>query len=655
MAESKARNTDDRYSKLTIGVCPDQWGVWFPEDEKQIHWETALDEMAEAGFSVMETGPFGYFPKDPKRLQEEMDKRGFTVVAGTGWGILHKPEAWADTEKTFREIAETHAAVGATYIVHLPPMFRDEKTWDYTDDRVLSTEAWNAYISNADKLGRIMKEDYGLQMVLHPHGDSHIETPDDIDRVFQATDPDYVGFCLDTGHIVYGGGDPMELCRTYPERISYVHIKAMDEGLVKQAHDEDWPFGLAVAKGCSVAPPAGAPDMPAFVEALADLDKELYVVCEQDMYPCDRPCRCPTPSRPASTSPPSASASAEPLHSLTKESPMTVRIGMIGPGGMGQAHIDRIHTVIADGRVVAVSDVDPARAAEVASRIDGTAYASSAELIAADEVDAVMICSYGPAHEVDVLAAIAAGKPVFCEKPLTPTAEAALRIMEAEQAGGRRLVTVGFMRRFDRSYREMKALLDSGELGETLMVHCAHRNPTVPEHYTWDMAINDTAIHEVDTMRWLLGEEFVSARVDKPKKTSLRFEHLQDPLVLVLETESGVRVDDEIFVNCQFGYDIRCEAVAEKGTVSLGDQNAIVVRDGVGVRNAIARDHNDRFWGAFVTEVQEWISAVARGEHTGSTSWDGYAAACVCDAGVRALTDEGVVKVEMIAKPDFYA
>src|SRR6478752_8595460 len=174
---------------------------------------------------------------------------------------------------------------------------------------------------------------------------------------------------------------------------------------------------------------------------------------------------------------------------------MTVRIGMIGPGGMGQAHIDRIHTVIAGGRVVAVSAV---------------------------EVDAVMICSYGPAHEVDVLAAIAAGKPVFCEKPLTPTAEAALRIMEAEQAAGRRLVTVGFMRRFDRSYREMKTLLDSGELGETLMVHCAHRNPTVPEHYTWDMAINDTAIHEVDPMRWLLGEEFVSARVDKPKKTSLR-------------------------------------------------------------------------------------------------------------------------------------
>jgi myo-inositol 2-dehydrogenase/D-chiro-inositol 1-dehydrogenase len=334
---------------------------------------------------------------------------------------------------------------------------------------------------------------------------------------------------------------------------------------------------------------------------------------------------------------------------------VTVRIGMIGPGGMGQAHIERIHTVIAGGRVVAVSDVDPARAAEVAERIGGVSFATSAELIESPDVDAVMICSFGPAHEVDVLACIAAGKPVLCEKPLTPTSAAALRIMAAEQAAGRRLVTVGFMRRFDASYREMKDLLDSGELGETLMVHCAHRNPTVPENYTWDMAINDTAIHEVDTMRWLLGEEFVSARVDTPKKTSLRFPHLQDPLVLILTSASGVRVDDEIFVNCQFGYDIRCEAVAERGVVSLSDQELTSVRTNFSAGNKLTRDHNDRFRGAFVTEVQEWISAVARGEHTGSTSWDGYAAACVCDAGVKALTEDGEVAVQMIDRPEFYA
>ena len=285
--QDKSRNPDPRYSKLTVGVCPDQWGVWFPEDPKQIPWEKALDEMAEAGFSVMETGPFGYFPTDPTRLQEEMSARGFRVVAGTGWGILHKEEAWADTEATFRAIGETHAAVGAEYVVHLPPMFRDEKSGDYTDDRVLTGAAWDLYIKNADRLGRMMKEDYGLKMVLHPHGDSHIETPADIDRIFGATDPEYVGFCLDTGHIVYGQGDVVELIKKYPERISYVHIKAMDPELVKQAHDDDWPFVAAVHKGVSVAPPEGEPKMPSLIEALADLDKELYVVTEQDMYGCD--------------------------------------------------------------------------------------------------------------------------------------------------------------------------------------------------------------------------------------------------------------------------------------------------------------------------------------------------------------------------------
>lgn len=283
----KAVNPDPRYRRLTVGVCPDQWGVWFPDDPQQIPWHTALDEMAEAGFSVIETGPFGYFPTDPDRLRAEMDARGLRVVAGTGWGILHKEEAWPDTERTFRAIGETHAAVGAEYVVHLPPMFRDEHTGDFTDERTLTGAAWDRYTANANRLGRIMKEDYGLQMVLHPHGDSHIETREDIDRIFGATDPAYVGFCLDTGHIVYGGGDNVDLIRTYPERISYVHLKAMDPQIVRQAHDEDWSFAEAVRNKASVAPPAGEPDLPTVIDALAGLDKPLYCICEEDMYPCD--------------------------------------------------------------------------------------------------------------------------------------------------------------------------------------------------------------------------------------------------------------------------------------------------------------------------------------------------------------------------------
>ena len=142
MTASKAVNPDPRYSKLTIGVCPDQWGVWFPYDEKQVAWDAALAQMADAGFSIMETGPHGYFPTNPKLLKAVMDAYGFTVVAGTGWGILHKAEAWADTEAFFRSVGETHAAIGSKYVVHLPPMYRDEKSGDYIDDKVLSPQAW---------------------------------------------------------------------------------------------------------------------------------------------------------------------------------------------------------------------------------------------------------------------------------------------------------------------------------------------------------------------------------------------------------------------------------------------------------------------------------------------------------------------------------
>ena len=170
--------------------------------------------------------------------------------------------------------------------MHLPPLYRDDKTWEWTDDRVLSDEAWNLYVENANRLGEMLLDEYGLKMVLHPHGDSHIETPEEIAKIFDATDPKYVNLCLDSGHIVYGGGDPVELIEKYPDRITYVHIKAFDEDITRQAHENDWPFGEAVAKGASVRPPAGLPEMKSFIDALAGLDKELYVICEQDCYPC---------------------------------------------------------------------------------------------------------------------------------------------------------------------------------------------------------------------------------------------------------------------------------------------------------------------------------------------------------------------------------
>ena len=146
--------------------------------------------------------------------------------------------------------------------------------------------------------------------------------------------------------------------------------------------------------------------------------------------------------------------------------------------------------------------------------------------------------SWGATHEQYVLAAIAAGKPCFCEKPLATTAEGAKRIVDAEVAHGGRLVQVGFMRRYDAGYRMLKAAVDS-EIGQPLMVHAAHRNPTVPEQYVTPMAIHDTLIHEIDVFRWLLDDDYVSAQVVFPRVTSHSHAKLKDPQIVLLETTKG--------------------------------------------------------------------------------------------------------------------
>ena len=279
-AGSKATNTDPR-ARATIGVCSDQWGMWFPEDEKQMG-RRRWTRWPRPGFSVMETGPVVYPHRDPVRLEDEMDRRRFRVVAGTGWGILHKAEAWAETETTYRAIARPTPPSGrsTSSICRRCSVTKDR---EYTDDRVLRRSVEPVH-RGADPLGRILKEDYGLKMVLHPTATATSRRS--TTSTASSRPPSRVRrFCLDTGDIVYGGGDPWRV-----PQVSRTHLVRPHQGdrpgLVQQAHDEDWPL-VTRWPGCSVAPPAGAPDMPALVEALADLDKELYVVYEQDIYACD--------------------------------------------------------------------------------------------------------------------------------------------------------------------------------------------------------------------------------------------------------------------------------------------------------------------------------------------------------------------------------
>lgn len=335
---------------------------------------------------------------------------------------------------------------------------------------------------------------------------------------------------------------------------------------------------------------------------------------------------------------------------------MTIRVGVIGTGNIGQDHIRRLTRVTAGAEVTAVTDIDTGRARAIAQQIGARALADGAEVIADSAVDAVLVASSAPTHAELVLAAVAAGKPVFCEKPLATAADDCLRILDAEVGRGTRLVQVGFMRRYDAAYRSMKDVLDTGRIGPVLMAHCAHRNPvTSVANYSSDMAMTDTAVHEIDTLRWLLDEEFASAMVVKPKRSSLAGEGLIDPQMLILETVSGVHVDVEINVNCRYGYDIRCELVGETGTVSLGEVSTVSVRSAATAAVSVPGDWKERFAGAYDTEIQEWVDGVAAGRVGGPSAWDGYAAAVTTDACIEAQSREQRVPVTLKDRPEFYS
>ncbi|MFK4101293.1 Gfo/Idh/MocA family protein [Streptomyces sp. NPDC019531] len=330
-------------------------------------------------------------------------------------------------------------------------------------------------------------------------------------------------------------------------------------------------------------------------------------------------------------------------------------VAVVGTGKMGADHVRRLSDVISGARVTAVVDIDAERAKSLADGIEGcTAYTDPAVAMAAQDVDAVLIASPGPAHEAALIEALRRDLPVLCEKPLTPDAAAALRVLEAEQRLGHRRVQVGFMRRYDADYLKLKKVLDDGELGRTLMLHQRHRNPAMPEWFTEEMLINDSVVHEMDVTRWLLDQEITAVTVHKPAPSAKAPAGMSDPQFVLFETESGALVGVEIFGHCGFGYQVHAEAVCEHGTVGIGAEHEPLVTTGGRWGGRVTPDYLERFQDAYDREVQAWVDATRRGEVTGPSIWDGYAAAAVCEAGVLSQREGRRVEVELVERPALY-
>lgn len=311
----------------------------------------------------------------------------------------------------------------------------------------------------------------------------------------------------------------------------------------------------------------------------------------------------------------------------------TVRVGVVGAGTMGRAHAETLRTSAVGAELVAVSDPDVSRAEAIAGGV-AKVFPDAFRLIESPEVDAVVVASPDERHEEQVAACVAAGKPVLCEKPLSPTSGACRALVEREQSTGRRLVQVGYMRRFDPAYLDLKATYGSGAVGRALVVRCWHRNASAPGFFGAGMAISNAMVHEFDICRWLLDAEIVRVRVDHP---SLEGGPLDDPILATLEMNSGQLVSIEVFMNAAYGYDIGTELVGQSGVLVMGAPVAThrLSKSEPGVR--FSSDFRIRFQDAYTRQIQAWVGGILTGHADGASAVDGLRAALAAEAGERAL------------------
>jgi len=333
---------------------------------------------------------------------------------------------------------------------------------------------------------------------------------------------------------------------------------------------------------------------------------------------------------------------------------MSIRIAVIGAGIMGADHARIVAEQLPGATLQVVCDMDEARARAIADRLGAAHVATGPEaVIARADVDAVIVASPDFTHAPLSKACIAAGKRVLCEKPLSQKPAECLEVMAAEEAAGAKFVQLGFMRRYDQAYVEMKAALDQGRLGRALMMHNFHRNVETPAaDFTGAMAITNSAPHEFDVVRHVLGCEYASIAAWQPRRSDARVA----PVVMVLETTGGQLVNIEVNNNAAYGYDVRAELVGEAGSVAMNTVAYTRTDMKLASSTAYDADWRGRYAEAYRRQNAAFLDFVNTGvfPEIGSDCWDGYCAAKVAETGARALAEGRKLAVEMIDRPAFY-
>jgi inosose dehydratase len=231
-----------------------------------------LTEMRGAGLTATELGPDGFLPTDTEELKSVLREHDLACVGGFVPVILH--DADHDPGDDLAGPLESLCAAGAGVVVLAAATGSD----GYDSRPVLDEDQWATLLANLDRLGAIASE-RGLLAVLHPHVGTLVETRADVDRVLAGSS---IPLCLDTGHLLIGGTDPLELAKAVPNRIAHTHLKDVDAALAAKVQSGELTYTEAVKAGMYTPLGTGDVDIAGIVSVLRDNGFDGWFVLEQD-------------------------------------------------------------------------------------------------------------------------------------------------------------------------------------------------------------------------------------------------------------------------------------------------------------------------------------------------------------------------------------
>ncbi|GAA1032494.1 MULTISPECIES: sugar phosphate isomerase/epimerase family protein [Amycolatopsis] len=272
-------------AKIRVAAAPISWGVCeVPGWGRVLDAAHVLGEMTELGVTATELGPPGYLPREPAALKALLESHRLELVGGFLAVPLHENPDAAVAES--EDSAALFAACGGGMLVLAAATGLD----GYDERPALTAAEWSTLVSTAGKI-RDVAAKHGLRTVLHPHVGTHVETEAEVERFLADSD---LQLCLDTGHLLIGGADPVALAQRHPRRIGHLHLKDVRGELAEAVRAGKLPYTEAVGKGLYVPLGKGDVDIEAMVRSVAEAGYDGWYVLEQDTAlsedsPIDRP------------------------------------------------------------------------------------------------------------------------------------------------------------------------------------------------------------------------------------------------------------------------------------------------------------------------------------------------------------------------------